>query len=94
MQINTKQKELLEAAGMLWNEDLITFKQWCELRHTITTSNSLALGKPEPLAKNKQALKEFKSCVAFVRCEQQCSMCRNTDNGQPPFGTLADATSR
>ena len=44
------------------------------------SNNSLALGKPEPLRKNKQCDDDFVCAIWRPKCNIQCSDCENDTN--------------
>lgn len=77
MKVHKDLEELLESYDNFLNKEYPQLKLYGVDREVFLLSNSLALGKPEPLAKNKQTENDFK-CAYFQigafddKCAEHC----------------------
>lgn len=69
MKVHNDLKELLEDFVINYYEKGDPFKSTLDnVINDFVSSNSLALGKPEPLAKNKQKKEDFKNLYPKYKC--------------------------
>lgn len=95
MKVHNNLEELLEDFGNTMNKYLfleVKEKYIKRLVRSYISSNSLALGKPEPLAKNKQTESICKECqdkgfVEYTETKAYLCSCQKLKNAK-------DATSR
>jgi hypothetical protein len=83
MKVHNNLKELLADFSIYhhgWLLDENDIRTFTELTNDYLSANSLALGKPEPLAKNKQCDDDFSYCQTQIEggkwCDEQCKHCK------------------